>query len=183
MGAGAVGFGEVDFDDEVGVPPTLDRPTQEACSSQKLVTQFLETAGFQAKNWSTEMPLSLAMDPQLSPLTTTSHLLQSVGWPVCVGAGGVGAAVVEGLDDEEVVVTPAPAPDAPTQYACPNQKLLMQFLETAGFQAKNWSSVMPLSLASEPQLSPSAKTSHWYSQPVGRCAWEQEVWAWPSLTL
>lgn len=108
--------------------------------------QSLETAGFQAKNWSAEMPLSLAREPQLSLSTTTSHLLQSDGWPVCVGAGGVGAAVgdgVEDLIDDGVVVTTEPLPDLPTQYACPSQKFVMQSLETAGFHSRNVAREIP----------------------------------------
>lgn len=60
--------------------------------------QSRDTAGFQVKNWSVEMPLSLAIEPQESPLWTTSHLLQLAGWPVWVGAGGVGT-----LDEDDVV--------------------------------------------------------------------------------
>ena len=84
------------------------------------------------------MPLSLAMDQQPSPSSTTSHLLQLAGWPVCVGAGAVGFVVV-GFDDvvgsDDVLVVASLTLDRPTQYACPSQKLVIQSLETAGFQA------------------------------------------------
>lgn len=75
------------------------------------------------------------MEPQESPLATTSHLLQLAGWPVCVGAGGVGAALevaLAVLDDVEMLI---PCPALWTQYAWPSQKLVVQSVETAGFHA------------------------------------------------
>lgn len=80
--------------------------------SQKFEAQSLETAGFQARNWLREILLSLTTELQVSPLATTSHLLQLAGWPVCVGAGAVGLAA----EVAELVVDGLPL-TVPVQYA------------------------------------------------------------------
>jgi hypothetical protein len=115
----------------VEIVPLPETPTQYAWSNQKLVVQSLLTAGFQAKNWLNEIPLLVASEPQVSPDSTTSHLLQSAGWPSCVGAGGVGLEALVVV----VVVVPPPSPEMPTQYAWSSQKLVVQSVLTAGFQA------------------------------------------------
>jgi hypothetical protein len=49
--------------------------------------------------------------------------------------------------------------DTPTQYASSSQKPDVQSEETAGFQVRNWATVMPNSLATVSQVSPSAYIS------------------------
>jgi hypothetical protein len=108
-------------------------------------------------------------------------LLQYLGCPACVFCGGqsvlyVGTemvwlvtglrveygVVVVGdtmvLDDDSVLLPPpvelVTGAPKPTQYACLTQKLVWQSLDTAGFQDRNCSWVMPKLASTVPQVSP-----------------------------
>jgi hypothetical protein len=70
-------------------------PTQYESPAQKFVVQSEDTAGFQVRNCATVIPNAAATVEQLSPVTTSYHLLQVLIVPVCVGLLGLDKAVSE----------------------------------------------------------------------------------------
>lgn len=98
----------------------------------------MSTAGFHLKNWSAVMLYFFSTDGQSSPFATTCHLLQLAAIPSTVSVG---------------------APTR-TQYEYPGVKLVLQSLETDGFQCKKLVSVTLYFFSTLPHESPDFIVCH-----------------------